>query len=203
MRPAVFPRYRIEGGKTCIDIKLRTAHQLFDGRDPAPFRERDLDEDAVEYLLGAVQELPAKEEIRIVFWMTEEPPQQVPDETVIEAVRAYFGYEVARLQRRLREHVRQGQITLAVGLTALTVFLVLAEAALWLPASTFRQVLREGLVITGWVALWRPIEVLLYDWRPLVRQRRLCERVVGAEIAVEKGSGRHSEPRPVARPNVI
>lgn len=41
------PRYRMEGGQTCIDIKLRNADQLFDGRDPAPFRDRDLDDDAL------------------------------------------------------------------------------------------------------------------------------------------------------------
>ncbi len=192
MRPHSPPRYRIEGGKTCVDIRLRTAHQLFDGRDPAPFRERDLDEDAVEYILGAIQELPPRAPIRIVFWIAAEPSPQIPTETVIEAFRAFFGYEIDRFRRRLREHVRQGQITLAVGLTAMTVFLLLGEMALWLPAGTFRDVLREGLVITGWVVMWRPIEVLLYDWRPLVRQRRLCERVIEAEIVVQHGPGHDS-----------
>jgi hypothetical protein len=88
--------------------------------------------------------------------------------------------------------MRQGQITLAVGLTAMTAFLLLGEMALWLPAGTFREVLREGLVITGWVVMWRPIEVLLNDWRPLVRQRRLCERVIEAEIVVHHGPGHDS-----------
>ena len=31
-------RYRVEDGRGCIDIYLHTAQQLFDGRDPAPFR---------------------------------------------------------------------------------------------------------------------------------------------------------------------
>ena len=46
-------RYRVEDGRSCIDIKVRHSGQLFDGRDPAPFRERDLDEDAVDYVMGA------------------------------------------------------------------------------------------------------------------------------------------------------
>ena len=58
MRGSHPPRYRLEGGRTCTDIKLRNAaDQLFDGRDPAPFHERDLDEDPAEYILGAVQEI--------------------------------------------------------------------------------------------------------------------------------------------------
>ena len=51
-------RYRVEEGRSCIDLKVRHSRQLFDTRDPAPFRERDLDADAVEYLLAAAEEIP-------------------------------------------------------------------------------------------------------------------------------------------------
>ena len=189
MRGSTPPRYRIEGGKTCIDIKLRNADQLFDGRDPAPFHERDLDDDAVEYILGAVQELPPKARIKMVFWVGEALPPQISTDTFVEAVRSHFEYEVDKLRRRTREHVRQGEITLGAGLFVLTLFLTLAELTHLLPSGTLRQILREGLVIIGWVAMWRPLDVLLYDWWPLVRQRRLCRRVVDAEIVVEHGPG--------------
>lgn len=180
------PRYRVENGKTCIDIRLKTPHQLFDGRDPAPFRERDLDEDAVEYIVGAFEELHAKAEVKIVFWIAE-PSTDLSAETVQEAVRTYFGYEIARLQRRTRQHLRTGQLALGIGLAILTVFLTLAELTRLLPDGTMRQILREGLVIIGWVAMWRPLDVLLYDWWPLVRHRRLLERIAATEIAVEHG----------------
>ena len=45
----VSTRYRVEGGRSCIDPNVRQSRQLFDTRDPAPFRERDLDADVVEY----------------------------------------------------------------------------------------------------------------------------------------------------------
>ncbi len=186
MRRSTPPRYRLEGDRTCIDIKLRNADQLFDGRDPAPFHERDLDEDAVEYILGAVQEIPPKAPIKMVFWIAE-PVLHIPAETFVEAVRAHFRYEVGRLSRRIREHVRQGELILVLGLTVLTVFLALAELTKLMPEGTLRQILREGLVIIGWVAMWRPLEVLLYDWWPLVRQRRLCEKVADMEIVVHHG----------------
>lgn len=41
-------RYRREEGAVCIDLRLRSERQLFDLRDPAPFRERDLDHAALE-----------------------------------------------------------------------------------------------------------------------------------------------------------
>jgi len=37
-------------------------------------------------------------------------------------------------------------------------------------AGTWAAVLRESLTIAGWVAMWRPMQIYLYDWWP-VRQR--------------------------------
>jgi len=51
-----------------------------------------------------------------------------------------------------------------------------------------RQILREGLLITGWVAMWRPLEALLYDWWPLVQERRLRRRLREAPMEVRHGA---------------
>jgi hypothetical protein len=40
------------------------------------------------------------------------------------------------------------------------------------------------LVITGWVAMWRPLEVLLYDWWPLIDERRQVRRILSAPISI-------------------
>ena len=201
-RMATRARYRIEEGRSCIDLKVRHSGQLFDGRDPAPFRERDLDDDAVEYLLAAAQEIPRKQPLTIVVTIAEEPESRLEPGVIVEAIRGHFRYELEHLERRLREHVRRGQMILGVGLTVLVVFLTLAELTVSLPAGSFREILREGLVITGWVAMWRPLEVLLYDWWPMVDERRLLTRVLDAVVSVRYdadtvpagGSGEASRP---------
>lgn len=186
-------RYRLEGGKRCIDIQLTTADQLFNGRDPAPFRERDLDDDAVEHILSAMQDLPRRTEVKIAVWITEAAPS-VPASTIADALHAHFEYEVERLNRRIRDHVVQGQLSLLVGIAVLIVFLTGAELTGTMPDGHLRQVLREGLVITGWVAMWRPLDALLYDWWPLVRQRRRCRRVLAADVSVRSAAAPDAPP---------
>jgi hypothetical protein len=177
-------RYRVEDGRSCIDLKVKHARQLFDNRDPAPFRERDLDDDAVEYLLAAAEEIPRTHPLALVVTISEEPEPRLAPDAIVEAVRSHFAHEEAQLARRLREHVRRGQLFLGGGLTVLVVFLTLAEFTAALPSGYLRQVLREGLVITGWVAMWRPLEVLLYDWWPLVDQRQRIRRIVEAPVSI-------------------
>lgn len=180
-------RYRHDGAVACIDVRLRAAAQLFDGRDPAPFRERDLDPHAVEYLVGAVEEIPAREPLRVVLWILAPLPTELTPEVLQTAVREHFAHELGAVQRRLRRHLRRSQFTLLVAISVLIVFQALAEATSLLPPGTLRGVLREGLVITGWVALWRPLEAIFYDWWPLQDARRRLRRLVEAAVEVREG----------------
>lgn len=177
-------RYRVEDGRSWIDIRVAQSRQLFDGRDPAPFRERDLDDDAVEYLLAAAEEIPRKQRLAIAVTIWDEPAPRMAADSIVEAVHRHFRHEHEQIQRRLREHLRRGQISLAVGLTMLVVFLALAGFTRSLPSGAFQEILREGFVITGWVAMWRPLDVLFYDWWPLVDERRQIARLLDALVSI-------------------
>jgi hypothetical protein len=48
----------------------------------------------------------------------------------------------------------------------------LREVVLSVSQGTWSQVAAEGLLIMGWVAMWRPIQTFLYDWWPI---RRTCD----------------------------
>jgi hypothetical protein len=204
-------RYRVEEGRSCIDLKVRQSRQLFDTRDPAPFHERDLDADAVEYLLAATQEIPRQRPLAVVVMISDEPEPRLTPDVIVEAVRGHFIYEGEQVERRLREHVRRGQMILGVGLTVLVVFLTLAELTLSLPTGHLREILRAGLVITGWVAMWRPLEVLLYDWWPLIDERRQVRRILAAPVLIryeevtESAHGRSdaTAPRNVMEPPAL
>lgn len=50
----------------------------------------------------------------------------------------------------------------------------------------FRAIASESLVVFGWVAMWRPAEIFLYDWLPITRRRRLFRRLAAAEVEVRR-----------------
>lgn len=181
-------RYRLEDGRVCIDIYLHTAQQLFDSRDPAPFRDRD--EDVADYIYSAATDIPFEKPLKLVLFLEHEPVPPLGPAVIPSAVRAYFAYEAERANQRLSQQRRFGRVALAAGLTVLVVFLTLAEIGKAYQTGHGGEIVREGLVITGWVAMWKPIEVLLYDWWPLVEQRRHISRLVASEIEVRALSDR-------------
>ena len=51
-------------------------------------------------------------------------------------------------------------------------------------AGTWAGVLRESLTIAGWVAMWRPTQLYLYDWWPLRRKQRVYTKLSRMPVEV-------------------
>src|SRR5947209_176850 len=181
-----------------IEMHLREVRQLFDAMDPAPFREKDLDPDAEEYIVGSAEELPSRSPCALVIHLDQ--PSGLPDESreIGDAVREYFARR-SRLRRRdLRRLIRRGFISLGIGSSLLITFFLAAHAlARGLGEGGMAALLRESLVIGGWVAMWRPLEIFLYDWWPILGEQRLYERL--SRIVVRVVPGTCQAPDPLAR----
>ena len=171
-------RYRIEDGEPCIDVRVRTIEQIFDNRDPAPFRDRDLDLSLSEYLVDAGEDLARHERIRVVFWID----QPCAPAAVESAFRAHYKDEIARIRRVRARQRRTGQFALLLAVILLTLLVSLGQIVGHVIGGSLGSVLEEGLLISAWVLMWRPVEVLVYDWIPIRHRRRVLSKLLDARI---------------------
>jgi hypothetical protein len=164
-----------------IRLRVRDLRQLFDTLDPAPFLERDLDERMAEYVESSAAEIPRHVPLRLVVHLPREQIQAGQQETVQTAVNRHYQHQADLVRQRFRRMMSEGRTSLLIGLLALAACMLIADAA---SNSTWRtlRVLGEGLVIGGWVAMWRPIEILLYDWWPLRREIAQRERLRDLQV---------------------
>lgn len=170
---------------TVIEVQVEKVGQLFDTLDPMPFRERDLDRQAEDYIVGWARELPRKSPMRIRIHIPRSEASSEHVKDLGQAVGRYFNYRADILSGELSELFRVGRYALLVGLVVLTLCVTGGRLALQtLPAGQFGVAINEGLIILGWVANWRPIEIFLYDWWPIVRHRNLLLRLARADIAI-------------------
>src|SRR5579859_7239147 len=98
-----------------IELRVNEIAQLFHTLDPFPFRERDLDKEAEEYIVGWARELAASQPIKIVVHFPETKAQTKAAHELSEAFRRYFSYRADSLQRDLNELFRVGRRSLAIG----------------------------------------------------------------------------------------
>jgi hypothetical protein len=181
-------RYPRENGFIIVDVAVKNSRQLFNERDPAPFRERDLDEEFVRYILNSVREFPLKAKMKIRVFINEETNQQVEQTTLQDAFHAYFNYESKLSRTKLRERLRVGRWFFLVGLGTLFTCLSISQFIESAQTSTrISTIAQEGFVIIGWVAMWRPIEMFLYDWWPHREQRLYLEKLTNIQVDVVCG----------------
>jgi len=180
-------RYKHVEGKRWIEVRVRSPHQLFDARDPAPFRERDLDDDFVAYIVASLRELPAKTPLKIVIYVEEKESVALSKDSIREAIHSYFAYEADLHASELRSFLRRAQVFFLIGLVLLGVCVGLVQNVDFPSLPGPLSVLREGLLIFGWVSLWKPIELILFDWYPLYDKVKLFRRIISSEVDVHFG----------------
>lgn len=168
-----------------IEMSLSRLAQLFNSLDPAPFHERDLDADAEEYIISSAEEISRQRPLRLVIHLPADQVTQSSAHDLGEAIHNYFAYRAAHEQRRLRILFRDGRIALATGLAFLLCCMLLRELAFSFGHGAVSDILGEGMLIIGWVAMWRPLEIFLYEWVPIRRRCHTLTKLANMPVTIQ------------------
>jgi hypothetical protein len=172
-------------GSALIEVHVADLKQLFHSLDPTPFNERDLDPKAEAFIAGWARELSSEAPLALVVHVDQQPPSAQHVAMLREAVRDYFGERSVQTRRQLRQLFRVGRTSLLIGIVFLAIAIATADLLADLLRETrFSGVARESLVIGGWVAMWRPLEIFLYDWWPIRAEARLFDRLSAMAVRV-------------------
>jgi hypothetical protein len=177
--PAGFPP-----GCVLIELHLTELQQLFNSLDPTPFRERDLDPKAEEFIADWARDVHAEAPLGLTIHVDGTAPTAPQIETTQNAVSQYFAARAATTRRQLRMLFRRGRISLVIGLMFLAATVIGGDLIAGMFNERFADVVRESFLIGGWVAMWRPLEVFLYDWWPVRAEARLFDRLSAMTVRV-------------------
>ncbi len=170
-----------------IEVRLRELAQLFNSLDPSPFIDRDLDSDAEAFIVSWARELPHHGELELVIHLAvaPEPARAAGAE---EAVHHYFSSRADIKRRELRQLLRRGRASLFIGVAFLAGCFGLGMLLRPLLPAGWNEFVELGLHIVGWVAMWRPLEIYLYDWWPVRNDQRLFERLARMPVRLQAES---------------
>ena len=169
-----------------IELSLRDVHQLFNTMDPSPFHEKDLDDDAAEFILSWAEEFHRPEPVDLIIHLETLPEGPDPRQMAEDAVRNYFTYR-ARLNRLdFKRLMKQGRMSLVVGLSFMAACFAVIELVGAKDLSTVPGFFKEGLTIAGWVAMWRPLEIYLYEWWPLRRRGQILDKLSHMSVHIRQ-----------------
>ncbi|HEU4651283.1 MAG TPA: hypothetical protein VFS49_07695 [Croceibacterium sp.] len=164
-----------------IELTVERPQLLFHTFDPSPVGDRELDDKLERFIVHWAEDEPAPD-YRMVVYVRADDPSPAEAEELAAGVRAHFGHLSDVEARKRRLLLREGRSSLAVGLGFLLVCGAVGLFALRTLPAPVGYFVDQGLLIIGWVANWRPVEIFLYDWRPLLRNERLFRALAHMDI---------------------
>lgn len=167
-----------------LELRVRELGQLFNSMDPTPFLNKDLDREAEAFIETWAMGFSHEGRLHITVHLERPPPEGDPGAWVADAIHNFFKYKAGLVRGELRQLLKQGRASLFIGLAFVTLCLIAADAIGRPGSGTVATIARESLTIVGWVAMWRPLQIFLYDWWPQVRRIRVYKALQQAHVRV-------------------
>lgn len=159
--------------------------QLFNSIDPSPFHTRDMDPGADEYIMDSSKALAKDVPLALIIHLDRPPTDGAKLGQVGRAIQTHFAAQTATTRLQLKELFGRGRISLLIGLSVLSLSIGLGEVSnTWLSGASMAQILHQSVLIGGWVAMWRPMEIFLYDWWPIAARIRLLDRLATMQVHI-------------------
>src|SRR4051812_26126559 len=167
-----------------IEVRVTELRLLFNPIDPSPPAEKDLEAKAEEFIVAWARSAKRDAELALKIDV-DKPALREEASTVGAAVHEFFRQRSLSSDRRLSRLLWLGRTSLLIGLAFLAVAVTVASLVdSALGDQPVGALIRETLVIGGWVAMWRPLEIFLYDWWPIRAERKLYSRLSRMPVRV-------------------
>lgn len=175
-----------------VSISLKTVDQLFIAPVINPFSEDEVELLGEPALLRVLKRAEPgffrrrRYKMRLTVLL---PPEQVTPglpEQVDAALRRYCQARIADNRLQVRRTIWSGLraapfglafLGVSMGLSAMFGSQILTFIPEWL-----NNLLAEGFVVFGWIALWNPVGAFLYDWVPSWRAIQVYQYMMTMEI---------------------
>jgi len=178
-----------------IEVHVGELRQLFNAMDPAPFRDRDLDPNAEEFIVDWSREIEGERPLALVVHLSREAARPGDAAVLQQAVHEFFAHRAEGERRRLKRLLRLGRTSLLIAVVFLGAALTLGDLVVSLVGhGDFGELLRESLLVGGAVALWRPLEIFLSDWWPIRDEARLYDRLSAMSVRMVDGGRAAADP---------
>jgi hypothetical protein len=166
-----------------ITLHMHRASQLLLSPGTTLYTKRGLNPDAEEYIVEHAELLPRR--VRFCLLLQMPATETGRAEEIAVAVRKHFSFLREKSERKLKQTVQLGWRNLLIGFVFLAIIVLLVQAGgRMMPGGGLTTTIRESLIILGWVALWRPAELLLYDWFPHKRDANLFGRLENSRVQI-------------------
>lgn len=180
--PEYLERYHYDGDYLVVEVAIDGPFDLYDDKDPSPLKARDLKPSVEAYITNCVREIPFAQKMRIDFYFYEFTGDDKEVKLLEKSVRDFFIYQSRVRFVDFKFSIKNGLRSLSIGFIFLFLCIFISHTFLSSPTTLVATFFLEGLSVLGWVSLWNPVQVFLYEIWPIIGNSKTLKRCSTLEM---------------------
>jgi len=164
-----------------ISLAISSVDGLLDAAG-SPVIQPHIHPDASAWILDEAREHPTKAGYLLEVCVP--TADLARSEEVESAIQSFFQSQAQCADREFREVLGKGLASLVRAILVVAGLVILAEFLQSLGTGRFYELLGESLVIIGWVTLWAPLDLLLFERHRIRRRRNTAQRLSTAKVTL-------------------
>lgn len=164
-----------------LPISLSSVDGLIDAQG-SPVIQPHIHPDAAAWIFDEAKENPTRSGYHIEICV---PADDLSRRDEVESlVHAYFQAQALYANREFSEVLRKGLASLFRAFLVVAALVILAEYVQSLGSGRLYELLGESLIIIGWVTLWTPLDLLLFERHRIRRRRNTAQKLAVAKVTL-------------------
>jgi hypothetical protein len=170
----------VKGSKTQdainIDIIVKSTKDIFQQSGLYT-----LNREFEEYIFSSVRNYPIDKRVKAVIYVSKDIDEA---ESVMHAINKHFARKAIEYNHQLRQQLSQWIGNMIIGILFLVLCLILVQILDVFSHINIIKIVKESLLIIGWVALWEPVSFLLFGWRAIKRDKLICGKLSTIPVSI-------------------
>ena len=165
-----------------ISVDVQTINTYFNAHDPAPLYKRQLSHQFEQYIMKTIANAKRNSIIFYKLKCSNDIERQYT-QPLIYAIKRHFGEKKEQREAEFKRFKRRSFGLLVISF--IVIILCHGIFPLFLNSSNqFQTILLTSSDIFSWVILWRPIDKLVFDWNPHLKDISILNRLSTAEMMI-------------------
>ncbi|HYJ65682.1 MAG TPA: hypothetical protein VEV62_18200 [Parafilimonas sp.] len=165
-----------------ISVDVQTINTYFNAHDPAPLYKRQLSHQFEQYILNSITHA---KRFSIIFYKLKcsNDIERQYTQPLMYAIKRHFTEKKALREAEFRRFKKRSFMLLAMSL--IVIVLCHGVFPLFLNSnSQFQTIILTSSDIFSWVILWKPIDKLIFDWNPHLKDISILHKLSTAEVMI-------------------
>jgi hypothetical protein len=169
--------------KVRIHFKIRAVDDILKHFDYRYLNERKINLELEDYIFKEVKCYPLRKKVILVVHICSSDSKS--KNMLIEIIHNHFRSKVKETELLLKHELSQWRINMFIGMLFLILCLILVKIFEAFSYIYVFNIIKESLLIIGWVAIWEPLTFILFGWQPIreniLYYKKLCKVAVNIE----------------------